>query len=137
MAKPAYVSAMQFMTQENADAWTMNSKDLAARVNALRQQGIGGEALGNMEINLANKLAFPFASFISVLIALPLALRFGKKDRGVGMGMTVLAFIVYYVMTEAASAFGGTGRVDPYVASWLPNIVFGAGGLLLLWSEEH
>ncbi len=134
---PLGESAMQFMTQQNSDAWTMNSKQLSSQVNALRAQGLGGEALGNLEVNLADKLAFPFASFISVLIALPLAFRFGKKGRGVGMGMSVLAFIVYYVMTEAASAFGGTGRVDPYLASWLPNIVFGVGGLLLLWSEEH
>jgi lipopolysaccharide export system permease protein len=134
---PLGESAMQFMTNENADAWTMNSSDLSTRVKALKAQGIGGDALGNLEINLANKLAFPFASFVSVLIALPLAFRFGKKGRGVGMGMTVLAFIVYYVMTEAAAAFGGTGRIDPYLAAWLPNILFGGAGILMLWREDR
>lgn len=134
---PLGESAMQFMTNQNADAWTMNSGELSTRVNALKAQGIGGQALGNLEINLADKLAFPFASFISVLIALPLAFRFGKKGRGVAMGMTVLAFIVYYVMTEAAAAFGGTGRINPYLAAWLPNVIFGGAGLLMLWREDH
>ncbi|MFN2448566.1 MAG: LptF/LptG family permease [Candidatus Baltobacteraceae bacterium] len=134
---PLGESAMQFMTNQNADAWTMNSKDLKARVSALQSQGVGGEALGNLEMNLADKLAFPFASFVSVLIALPLAFRFGKKGRGVGMGMTVLAFIVYYFMTEAASAFGSTGRVNPYVISWMPNVLFGLGGLFMLWKEDR
>jgi lipopolysaccharide export LptBFGC system permease protein LptF len=51
--------------------------------------------------------------------------------------MAFLAFFVYYLMTEAASAYGGTGRANPYLISWLPNIIFGVGGLALLWSEEH
>ncbi len=134
---PLAESAAQFMSTANSDAWTMNSKQLSAQVNALRSQGIGGEALGNLEVNLADKLAFPFAAFIGVLIALPMAIKFGKKGRATGMALAVVAFFVYYVMTEAASAFGSTDRLNPYVASWLPNIVFGVAGLVLLWSEEH
>jgi LPS export ABC transporter permease LptG len=134
---PLAESAAQFMSSQNSDAWTMNTKQLSAQVNALRSQGIGGEALGNLEVNLADKFAFPFAAFVSVLIALPLAIRFGKKGRAMGMALAIVAFFVYYVMTEAAAAFGGTGRINPYLASWLPNIVFGTAGLALLWSEEH
>lgn len=134
---PLGESAAQFMSSANSDAYTMNSKQLSAQVNALKSQGIGGEALGNLEINLADKLAFPFGALISVLIAVPLAIRFGKKGRVTGMALAILAFIVYYLMTEAASAFGSTGRINPYLASWLPNLIFGTAGLALLWREEH
>lgn len=134
---PLAESAAQFMSTQNSDAYTMNSKQLSAQVNALRSQGVGGEALGNLEVNLADKLAWPFAALVSVLIALPMAIKFGKKGRAMGMAMAILAFIVYYLMTEAASAFGSTGRMNPYIASWLPNIIFGFGGLALLWGEEH
>ncbi len=134
---PLAESAAQFMSTTNGDAWTMNSKQLSAQVNALRSQGVGGEALGNLEVNLADKLAFPFAAFIGVIIALPMAIRFGKKGRAMGMALAVVSFFVYYVMTEAASAFGSTGRVNPYLASWLPNIIFGLAGLGMLWSDEH
>lgn len=134
---PLAESAAEFMSTANSDAWTMNSKQLAQQVNALREQGVGGEALGNLEINLADKLAFPFSAVVSVLIALPMAIRFGKKGRAMGMALAIVAFFVYYVLTEAASVFGSTGRVNPYFASWLPNIVFGLSGLWLLWSDEH
>ena len=134
---PLGESAAQFMSTQNSDAWTMNSTQLSNQVNALRAQGVGGEALGNLEVNLADKLAFPFATFVSVLIALPLAIRFGKKGRAMGMALAIVAFFVYYVMTEAAAAFGSTGRMNPYLAAWLPNIIFGTAGLALLWSEEH
>ena len=72
-----------------------------------------------------------------MLFALPMAIRFGKKGRAMGMALAIVAFFVYYVMSQAAAAFGGTGRINPYLASWLPNVVFGVAGLALLWSEEH
>jgi lipopolysaccharide export system permease protein len=134
---PLGESAAQFMSTVNSDAYTMNTKQLAAQVNALRAQGVGGEALGNLELNLADKLAWPFAALVSVLIALPVAIRFGKKGRAMAMALAVVAFFVYYVMAEAASAFGSTGRMNPYLAAWLPNVIFASAGLALLWSEEH
>ena len=134
---PLGESAAQFLSSANSDAYTMNSKQLSAQVNALKAQGVGGEALGNLELNLADKFAFPFAAVVSVLIALPMAIKFGKKGRAMGMAMAILAFFVYYVMIEAGAAFGSTGRMNPYLAAWLPNAIFGSAGLTLLWSEER
>jgi lipopolysaccharide export system permease protein len=134
---PLGESAAQFLSTANSDAYTMNTKQLSAQVSELQAQGIGGEALGNLQISLADKFAFPFSAVVSVLIALPMAIRFGKKGRAMGMALAIVAFFIYYVMTEAAAAFGSTGRMNPYLAAWIPNIVFAAAGLALLWSEEH
>lgn len=134
---PLGESAAQFLSTQNSDAYTMNSKQLSQQVSALRSQGVGGEALGNLELSLADKFAFPFSAVVSVLIALPMAIRFGKKGRAMGMALAIVAFFIYYVMIEAAAAFGSTGRMNPYVAAWLPNVLFGCAGLALLWSEEH
>jgi lipopolysaccharide export system permease protein len=134
---PLAETAAQFMSTENSDPWAMSSKNLSAQVKALQAQGIGGSALGTLEINLANKLAWPFASFIGVVIAIPLAMRFGKRGRTLGAAMAILAFFVYFLMTSAASALGRNGKIDPTLAAWLPNIIMGATGLILLWLEEH
>ncbi len=134
---PLGESAAQFISTTNNDAFTMNSKQLASHVNALRSQGIGGEALGNQEVTLADKMAFPFGAFIAVLVALPLAIIFGKKGRMMGIALSIIAFFVYVVFTEAAAAFGSTNRMNPYLAAWIPNIAFGIAGLALIWTEEH
>lgn len=134
---PLAESAAEFISSSNNDAWTMNSKQLSAQVNALHAQGVGGEALGNLELNLADKLAFPFSAFVAVLLALPLAIIFGKKGRMMGIALSILAFFVYFLISEAAAAFGSAGRMNPYLAAWLPNIAFALGGLALLWYEEH
>lgn len=134
---PLAESAAQFMSSANNDPWTMSSKALQTQVTSLRAQGIGGSALGGLEINLANRLAWPFACFIGVLLAIPLALRFGKRGRTLGVALAILMFFVYYLMTTAAAAFGRNGAINPFLAAWLPNIIMGSAGVILLWLEER
>ncbi|HEY9084474.1 MAG TPA: LptF/LptG family permease [Candidatus Tyrphobacter sp.] len=134
---PLQETAAQFLSTANSDPWTMSSKQLALQVRELQSQGIGGTALGNLQITLANKLAWPFACFIAVLIALPLAMRFGKRGRMLGMALSIVAFFVYFVMTSAASAFGRNDAINPYIAAWIPNVVMGLAGTVLLWLEER
>jgi lipopolysaccharide export system permease protein len=134
---PLGETASQFVSQVNNDPWTMSSKSLRTQVNALQAQGIGGTAMGNLQINLADKLAWPFACFIGVVVALPLALRFGKRGRTLGIALAIIAFFVYYLMTSAASAFGRNGAMNPFLAAWLPNMIMGVAGVVLLWLEER
>jgi lipopolysaccharide export system permease protein len=134
---PLGETAAQFMSSVQNDPWTMNSKSLRTQVNALESQGIGGTALGNLQINLADKLAWPFASLVGVLIAVPLAIRFGKRGRMLGIALAFILFFVYYLLTSAASAFGRNGAIDPYLAAWIPNILMGTAGVVLLWLEER
>ncbi len=134
---PLGETASQFVSQVNNDPWTMSSKSLRTQVNALQSQGIGGTAMGNLQINLADKLAWPFSCIIGVIVALPLALRFGKRGRTLGITLSIMAFFAYYLMVSAASAFGRNGALNPFLAAWLPNIIMGTAGAILLWLEEH
>jgi lipopolysaccharide export system permease protein len=134
---PLGETASQFVSQVNNDPWTMSSKSLRTQVNALQAQGIGGTAMGNLQINLADKLSWPFACIIGVVIAVPLALRFGKRGRTLGITLSIIAFFSYYLMVSAASAFGRNGALNPFLAAWLPNIIVGLAGVVLLWMEER
>ncbi len=134
---PLAETAAQFMSSTTQDPWTMSSKDLKVRVTALQAQGMGGSALGGLEINLAQKLAWPFACFIGIVLAVPLALRFGKRGRTLGVALSIFAFFVYFLLTSAAAAFGRNGQINPYLAAWIPNIIMGISGIVLLWLEEH
>lgn len=134
---PIQESAAQFLSTANNDPWAMSSKQLSVQVHAMEEQGIGGQTLSTMQFTLANKLAWPFACFIAVIIALPLAIRFGRRGRMLGMALSILAFFVYFVLMSAASAFGTSGAINTYVAAWIPNIVMGIAGAALLRLEER
>lgn len=134
---PLAETAAAFMSSTNNDAFTMNSKALSQQVHALEAQGVGGTALGSMQISLANKSALPFACFVAVLLALPLAIRFGKKGRTLGIALSIVAFGMYDLLLTAAAAFGRNGVMNPYLASWMPNIIFGLAGLAMLYWNER
>ena len=134
---PLGETAAQFVSTVNNDPWTMSSKSLRSQVSSLQSQGVGGTALGNLQINLADKLAWPFACVISVLLAIPMALRFGKRGRTLGIALAIVLFFIYYLMISAAAAFGRNGAINPYLAAWIPNAIMGTAGAVLLWMEEH
>ena len=82
------------------------------------------------------RLANPFAILIMTLIAVPIS---SKKVRG-GMGFTLglgLAICFLYVMCmQIGSVFALNGGVNPVVAIWMPNLVFGTIGVFLLYKNR-
>lgn len=134
---PLGETAAQFTEITNSDPWTLSSKQLRAQIQLERMQGLGGSNLGSLEINLANKIAWPFACLIGVLIAVPLAMLFGKKLGILSAVLAVIMFGLYFVFLSVATAFGRNGAFNPYIAAWVPNVIFGVAGIYMLWLEEH
>jgi len=127
----------QFASAANNDDFTQNSGQLRSQIKAMEATGQGGETLDIKRITLAQKLSFPFASFIAVVIALPLAVRFGKKGRTLGIALSILLFFVYFILMSAFVALGRNGALNPYLAAWIPNAIIGGTGAILFWQVEH
>jgi lipopolysaccharide export system permease protein len=134
---PLAETADKFLSSAYSDPYTMDSKRLNDDIAARKATGQGGSDLAKREITLAQKLAYPFASFIAVLIALPLAVKFGKKGRTLGIALSIVVLFVYYVLGAMSAAFGSNNALDPYVAAWLPNVIVAAVGGVLIFSEDR
>jgi LPS export ABC transporter permease LptG len=130
-------SGEQFLSQAYNDPYAMDAKRLSDQIAFRKLTGSGGSDLAGLEITLAQKYALPFASFIAVLIALPLAVRFGKKGRTLGIALSVVVLFVYYILGAVGAAFGKNGALDPTVAVWLPNVIMAAGGGYLILKEDR
>jgi LPS export ABC transporter permease LptG len=130
-------SGDKFLSQAYNDPYAMDAKRLSDQIQFRKLTGGGGADLAGLEITLAQKYALPFASFIAVMIALPLAVRFGKKGRTLGIALSVVVLFVYYILGAVGAAFGKNGALDPNVAVWLPNVIMMAGGGYLILKEDH
>jgi lipopolysaccharide export LptBFGC system permease protein LptF len=55
------------------------------------------------------------------------------------LGLIYSAAIVflYYVLQSSSGALGEAGRIDPVVAAWLPNIVIGILGTVILYYKAR
>lgn len=138
---PIGESIEQFVNTTTNDPYAVNSKQLKTQIGAMQATGQGGQALGVLKITLAQRLAFPFAAFIAVVLALPLSAQIGRKGKSLGMALgialSVLLLFVYYLMMSAFSALGKNGAMDPYIAAWTPNMIMGLAGAIMFYRVER
>jgi lipopolysaccharide export system permease protein len=127
----------KFLSQAYNDPYAMDAKTLADQIRFRKMTGAGGGDLAELEITLAQKYALPFASFIAVFIALPLAVRFGKKGRTLGIALSVVVFFIYYIFNAVGAAFGKNGAISPWLAAWLPNAIMAGTGIALIVKEDR
>jgi lipopolysaccharide export system permease protein len=80
------------------------------------------------------KFAIPLASFFAILVAAPLGLQTVRQTGRYGsVALAIVLVFVYYVLMSLGRAMGRVGYVDPWLAAWLPNMIFGGVSLGLLW----
>ncbi len=77
------------------------------------------------------RLASPWTCMVVVLIALPFGAASGRRNVFVGVASSIVICFAYFVLQQLGLALGTGGFIVPWLAAWLPNIVFGLGGLLM------
>jgi lipopolysaccharide export LptBFGC system permease protein LptF len=84
------------------------------------------------EVGLHRKIAFPFVTLVMTLIAVPFAVTTGRRGAMYGIGVGIVLALAYWVMISIFAAFGASGVLDPMLAAWAPNLIFGAAAAYLL-----
>ena len=85
-----------------------------------------------MATELHSRFAFPFATFVFAILALPLGLSNRRSGKGAGFTISILILLVYYVLLSFLRTLAEKGGISPVLAVWLPNMIFLTVGLLLL-----
>jgi lipopolysaccharide export system permease protein len=78
---------------------------------------------------LYGRLAAPWTCLVAVLIAIPFGAGSGRKNVFVGVASSIVICLLYYFLRPLCLTFGSAGYMPPWLAAWLPNIVFGTAGL--------
>lgn len=106
----------------------MNIGQLDEYIELLRLSGNDATAY---RVDLHFKLAFPFVHLIVVFLGIMLASGPRKTTVASGFGWTILISFGYYLAINFGRALGQAGTLDPVIAAWAGNTVFGLAGLLL------
>ncbi len=102
-------------------------RDYAGEVRA------AGFQATHLVVDLRGKIAFPLASLVMTLIAIPFALSMGKKGALVGIGLSIILAGGYWGAFALFRSLGYTAVLTPFLAAWGANLVFGLSGLFLLF----
>jgi lipopolysaccharide export system permease protein len=107
--------------------------DVSAHVDRWRRQEITKRReRARYEVEIQKKLSIPFACVIFALIGGPLGVRVGRGGVGVGAGLSLGFFLVYYLFLVGGEELADRGFVSPLVAMWAANVVFSGVGVWLM-----
>jgi lipopolysaccharide export system permease protein len=108
----------------------MNTRKLREYIDRLK--GSGEKSMRRLLVDLYHKMALPFAPFILILLGAPLAMRNPRGGIMVGVGTSFAIVFLYYGILSLSLALGKGGILLPFVAAWLPNLLFGITGIYLI-----
>lgn len=77
--------------------------------------------------------ALPWGCAIVVFLAAPLSIVYSRRGGLAGMAGAILLFVVFTLLGHMTLALGKGARISPFMAAWLPNIIFGVIGIYLLY----
>jgi lipopolysaccharide export system permease protein len=129
-SSPDIMATREFRPEE------MSREELRAKLAVLPQIKDGDEEgtrkRHRYEVMYHQKLALPWTSLIFGTFAIPLGVRPHRASTSMGVGLSVLFILIYYVLMTVGMIFGETGALSPAWSAWLPNVVFGSMGAALL-----
>lgn len=94
--------------------------------------GAGQRVIRKLSVEFHNKVAFPFISFIVILLGTPLAMKTRRGSTLVGIGTSVVVVLLYYSINSICLALGKGGVIPPAVAGWSSNVFFACVGVFLI-----
>jgi len=91
----------------------------------------GSEKTNYHQIELHKRTAFPFSTFILILIAVSLSTKKSRGGLGLNVAVGLLLSTVYIFLMQVSTTFSTHGDLTPLLAVWVPNMVFASLGIFL------
>ncbi len=110
---------------------TTSEMGIAELWTRIAQARANGQRVNEYLVEIHLKMALPLSAVIFVLLSGSLSLAFLPRSRAVGIVIGLLLVAVYQGVLWWTQTLGRRGAMDPALAAWLPDILFGAFGLLL------
>lgn len=107
----------------------LSAAGLSAYLKSMRMRGA---SVSPLAVALQRKYAEPFSPFVLALIAVPLALSFGRRSAVAALCMAITIGLAFWATVGGFQQLGGYGLLPPPVAAWAPIAIFGAIGAYLL-----
>ncbi|MFN2397595.1 MAG: LptF/LptG family permease [Gemmatimonadaceae bacterium] len=107
----------------------MRYRELGRFIAALERSG--GNA-NELKVERALKIAIPVTCIIIAVFGAPLATTTQRGGRAYGIGVSLATTLIFLMMIQLTKAVGSGGVIPPNVAAWIPNVLFGTAGMIML-----
>jgi lipopolysaccharide export system permease protein len=98
----------------------------------IRAQERSGSDANLLRVERALKIAIPVTCVIIALFGAPLATSTQRGGTAYGIGISLATTVVFLMLIQLTKAIGGKGLIPPDLAAWVPSVIFGTIGLVLM-----
>jgi len=110
----------------------MDTPIYAMSMNELRQH-ISSPDGKRFLIELHKRFAYPAACLVLMLVGVPLGVTSRRGGKSSALVATIALVIIYYSLSLIGIALGRQNWIPAFLAVWMANLLFSAGGIFLLW----
>jgi len=110
----------------------MDTAIYALPMNELRAHTYGPDGK-KYQIELHKRFAYPVACLVLMLVAVPLGVTSRRGGKSAAWVATLALVVVYYSLSLIGIALGKQNWISAFFGVWMANLLFAAGGILLLW----
>ncbi len=118
------------LMRDERDVEKMTVTTASEYVATLKRSGVGN--LGRIMVSYYSKFAYPFANFILVLLAVPLASVRRRGGQAIQIGIGLFVAFGYLAVMKLTEPFGYSGSLPPLTTAILPHAIFFVIALITL-----
>ena len=102
-------------------------------VRSLRNAHLTGREKLYVLTQIHGRFAAPWTCLVVVLIAIPFGAAGGRRNVFFGVAGSIFICLGFFVLQQLGLALGVNGHVPPWLGAWLPNLLFGVGGAVMIF----
>ena len=125
--KPNKINA----SQKKPDELTI--RELREQIKLLDQNSVN---TNKMKVEMYNRFALPLASLVCAIVGAPLGMQKQRGSSSIGFGISVVVIFIYYSIMTLGNALGNGGKIPAYLAAFLPDIICGVAGVILVYKKS-
>lgn len=105
------------------DINSLNNNELKAYIKEKKQ--IGAEDVNHYITEKYRRYSAPFSALLLTLVGFSVSARKSRGGVGVHLGKGILLSFLYMFLIKTFVTYGAQGSMNPIIAVWMPNIIFG------------